>query len=97
ATATSTTSDTNTANNSDTETTAVTPAPILTDLSVTKADSPDPVTAGANLTYTIVVTKNGPSPAANATLTDAIPANTTFVSLTAPAGWTTTTPTVGGT
>src|SRR5262245_41468501 len=66
------------------------------DLSVTKTDSPDPVSAGASLTYMITVTNNGPNVAA-AELNDSVPANTTFVSLTAPAGWSVTTPAVGGT
>jgi uncharacterized repeat protein (TIGR01451 family)/CSLREA domain-containing protein len=67
------------------------------DLAITKTDSPDPVVAGANLTYTITVTNNGPNAAQGVSLSDAIPANTTFVSFTAPAGWTSTTPAVGGT
>jgi uncharacterized repeat protein (TIGR01451 family) len=67
------------------------------DLSVTNTAVPDPVAAGANITYTQVVTNNGPSAADNATLVETIPANTTFVSLSAPAGWTCTTPAVGGT
>lgn len=57
------------------------------DLSVTDAGSPDPVAAGSNITYTQVVTNNGPSAADNATLVATIPANTTLVSFTAPAGW----------
>jgi uncharacterized repeat protein (TIGR01451 family) len=65
------------------------------DLSITNAASPDPVAAGANITYTQVVTNNGPSAADNATLVEAVPANTTFVSVTAPAGWTCNTPAVG--
>ena len=67
------------------------------DLSVTKTDSPDPVIAGNNLTYTITVTNAGPMDAVNASMTEATPANTTFVSFTAPAGWSVTTPAVGGT
>ncbi len=67
------------------------------DLSVTKSDSPDPVTAGNNITYTIGVTNGGPSAASTATLNDTVPTNTTFVSFTAPAGWTSSTPAVGGT
>jgi uncharacterized repeat protein (TIGR01451 family) len=67
------------------------------DLSVTKADSPDPVTAGANLTYTITAANAGPSDAVGAQLTDGVPTGTTFVSFTAPAGWTAVTPSVGGT
>lgn len=68
-----------------------------TDLSVTNSDSPDPVVAGNNITYTINVTNSAAADAINAVLTDAVPSNTTFVSFTAPAGWTATTPAVGGT
>ena len=50
------------------------------DLSITKLDSPDPVIAGNSLTYTIVVTNNGPSTAEDVTITDTLPAGTTFVS-----------------
>ena len=67
------------------------------DLSVTNAASPDPVTAGSNITYTQIVTNNGPSAADNASIVEAVPANTTFVSIAAPAGWSCTTPSVGGT
>ncbi|HYM76013.1 MAG TPA: C25 family cysteine peptidase [Candidatus Dormibacteraeota bacterium] len=67
------------------------------DMAVTDAGSPNPVTAGSNITYTVVVTNNGPSAADNATLVAPVPANTTFVSLTAPAGWGCLTPTVGNT
>ena len=56
------------------------------DLSVTKSDSPDPVTKGSALTYTIVVTNNGPGSAAGVQLTDALPANGQFVSVTSTAG-----------
>ncbi len=62
------------------------------DLAVTNVASPDPVAAGGNITYTQVVTNNGPSAADSATLVQATPANTTFVSIAAPAGWTCTTP-----
>jgi uncharacterized repeat protein (TIGR01451 family) len=54
------------------------------------------VGAGDEITYTITVANAGPDPAADVTLTEAIPAHTTFVSFMAPAGWTTTTPTAGG-
>jgi uncharacterized repeat protein (TIGR01451 family) len=90
----SSTSDTNAANNSVTETTSIDGQ---ADLSITKSDTPNSVEPGANLTYTIVLTNNGGSDAQSVALTDAIPAGTTFVSLTAPAGFTTTTPPVGGT
>jgi uncharacterized repeat protein (TIGR01451 family) len=67
------------------------------DLSVSNAASPDPVAAGSNVTYTQIVTNNGPSAADNATLVEAVPANTTFVSMAAPAGWSCVTPAVGST
>jgi uncharacterized repeat protein (TIGR01451 family) len=71
--------------------------PSESDLSVVMTDSPDPVSAGQNLTYGIIVSNSGPLVSIQDTLTDAIPAGTTFVSATAPAGWTMTTPAVGGT
>lgn len=65
------------------------------DLAVTKTDSPDPVVASANLTYTITVANNGPDPAAAASLSDTLPAGTSFVSLSSPGGWSCTTPALG--
>ncbi|WP_158553906.1 COG1361 S-layer family protein [Micromonospora deserti] len=50
------------------------------DLSVTKSDSPDPVVAGEEITYTITVSNAGPSTAQNVTVTDTLPAGTTYVS-----------------
>ncbi|MBI3475018.1 MAG: DUF11 domain-containing protein [Acidobacteria bacterium] len=67
------------------------------DLRVTNAGTPDPVTAGNNITYTQVATNGGPGTATAATFTGSTPANTTFVSLPTPAGWSCTTPAVGGT
>ena len=67
------------------------------DLAVTLADAPDPVNAGDDVTYTVVVTNNGPHTAPGATVTFPIPAGTTFESVTAPAGWTCTAPPVGAT
>lgn len=64
------------------------------DLAVTKTGSPAFVDAGDHITYTIVVTNNGPDTADNVELSDTLPADTTFVSFTAPAGWTATTPPV---
>jgi uncharacterized repeat protein (TIGR01451 family) len=69
----------------------------IADLSVTDAGSPNPVAAGSNITYTQVVTNNGPSAADNTTLNAVIPANTTLVSMAAPAGWSCLSPGVGGT
>ncbi len=55
---------------------------LTADLSLTKGDSPDPVTYGNNVTYILTVTNNGPDPATNVTLTDTLPANVVFVSAT---------------
>ena len=65
------------------------------DLEVTKVDTPDPVTAGHNLTYTMTVTNNGPDLAVTPSLSDTLPPGTTFVSLTWPEDWSCTTPAVG--
>ena len=81
-------------NNSATTTTTVSAG---ANLLVLKSDSPDPAVANGNITYTISVRNDGPFAATTAVLTDTIPANTTFVSLVAPAGWTCATPAVGGT
>src|SRR6185295_15005258 len=80
-------------NNAATATTAVV---ARADLALTKSDSPDPVIAGTNLTYSVTLINNGPSDAQNVSLTDLLPANTRFVSFTAPAGWAVVTPAVGG-
>ena len=45
---------------------------------MTKGDSPDPVLSGDNVTYTVLVTNNGPGTASNVNLTDPLPAGTTF-------------------
>jgi uncharacterized repeat protein (TIGR01451 family) len=66
-------------------------------MSATNAGSPNPVAAGANITYTQVVTNSGPSAADNATVVAVVPTNTTFVSMTAPVGWSCLSPPVGGT
>ncbi|MCC6544773.1 MAG: DUF11 domain-containing protein, partial [Nitrospirae bacterium] len=55
-------------------------------LSITKSDSPDPVTVGGTLTYNITVTNSGPNAASNVTMTDTIPGSTTFVSATSSQG-----------
>ena len=64
-------------------------------LSISKVDSPDPVIAGTNLEYTVTVTNAGPSSTGPLSLDDSLPAGTTFVSLSEPAGWTCSTPLVG--
>jgi uncharacterized repeat protein (TIGR01451 family) len=53
----------------------------LVDLTVTKAGSPATQTLGdGNITWTIVVTNNGPSAATGVTIADPMPAGNTFVS-----------------
>lgn len=51
-------------------------------LSISKTASPNPGTVGANLTYRIVVTNGGPSPATNVDVTDTLPSGITLVSAT---------------
>lgn len=60
-----------------------TPNPVIT---LVKTDTPDPVAAGANITYTLNWTVSNAS-ATNVVLTDAIPANTTFVSASTPGAY----------
>lgn len=79
----SATPDPNTANNSATAVTTVTAS---SDLAITKTDSPDPVTVGSNVTYTIGVTNNGPSTATNVVVSDNVPPATSFVSASASQG-----------
>ena len=91
--------DGNPANNSSTSTTAVTQS---ADLTVSKTGSAT-VIAGANITYSVTLTNNGPTDAATVSLSDPIPANTTFVSAAPTSGpasgpaFTCITPAVGGT
>jgi uncharacterized repeat protein (TIGR01451 family) len=65
--------------------TTVNPAAGSADLQVTKTDSPDPVTAGEQLTYTVSARNNGPDPAF-AAFTDQLPPGVVFVSASAPGG-----------
>jgi uncharacterized repeat protein (TIGR01451 family) len=68
--------DTHGANNSSTVKTQVAQ---VTDLSIDKR-GPATAVPGTQLTYTIIVTNNGPSLATNVTVSDAVPANLSFVS-----------------
>ncbi len=57
------------------------------DLSITKDDSPDPVTAGQVLTYTLTIANYaGTETAASLTVTDVLPAGLTVVATYPPAG-----------
>ncbi|HMC69788.1 MAG TPA: hypothetical protein VKJ07_11595, partial [Mycobacteriales bacterium] len=69
------------------------------DLEVTtNSDSPDPVSAGNNITYTQNLSNlSSANTTQTVTFSQSVPANTTFVSMTPPSGWTCSTPAVGGT
>lgn len=71
--------DANSANNSSTATTDVAAA----DLAVTK-DGPASAMPGSNIAYTIEVTNAGDASAETVVVTDPLPADTTFVSLSSP-------------
>ena len=89
------TGDPNSANNSATANTTVSAS---ADLTINKSGTAT-ATAGTNITYTVTLTNSGPSTAASVSLTDAVPANTTFVSEAQTAGSTFScaTPASGGT
>jgi uncharacterized repeat protein (TIGR01451 family) len=56
------------------------------DLSVTGSDSPDPIAATSNLTYTLTVINNGPAAATGVLLTNSIAAGANFISVSASQG-----------
>ena len=85
--------DPNEENNSSSTSTSVTEP--SADMGVTKLADANEVLAGSNVTFTIQVVNGGPNNAINATLNDTLPGNMTFVSLSAPAGWTCSTPAPG--
>lgn len=55
---------------------------------VSVVDSPDPVTPGNDLTYTITVRNNGPNSATNGGFNASLDGNLTYISTVAPAGFT---------
>jgi uncharacterized repeat protein (TIGR01451 family) len=75
-------SDTADGNNANDKATTSTTVTSEADVSVTKTDSPDPVAAGAELTYTLKVSNAGPSTATGVQLTDNLPAEVSFASAT---------------
>jgi uncharacterized repeat protein (TIGR01451 family)/gliding motility-associated-like protein len=77
ATVTSTTADPVSANNSDTETTAVN---AFADLAISKSALSASVIAGENVTYTLNITNNGPSDAVNVVVSDNLPSELKFIS-----------------
>jgi uncharacterized repeat protein (TIGR01451 family) len=56
------------------------------DLALTKTDSPDPASKGGSLTYSLVVSNQGPNSALAVQLTDQLPSDVRFVSATSSAG-----------
>ncbi|HSP17691.1 MAG TPA: Calx-beta domain-containing protein [Thermoanaerobaculia bacterium] len=79
ATVTAAESDLNAGNNAATAVTNVTSPVASADLAVTKTGAAT-ATTNANVAYTITATNNGPSAATNVTVTDVLPAGTSFVS-----------------
>jgi uncharacterized repeat protein (TIGR01451 family) len=57
-------------------------------LTTTILDTPDPVTAGNDVQYTLIVTNVGSAPTADAHVVDTLPAGTTLVTASAPDGCT---------
>ncbi|MBL0213438.1 MAG: OmpA family protein [Myxococcales bacterium] len=70
-------------NNSATDTDQIT---VSSDLTIAVTDATDPVSSGGTETYTVAVTNLGPSNAAGITVTNTLPAGTTFTSATG-TGW----------
>jgi uncharacterized repeat protein (TIGR01451 family) len=58
-----------------------TPVETVADLVIAKFDEPDPVAAGAVLTYLLVYTNLGPSAAVDAVITDTLPAAVSFIGM----------------
>ena len=92
ATVSSTTPDPNGNDNSFTVDVIIQPS---SDFSMALSASPNPVSAGTNLTWTTTLTNNGPSTGINASVDLPLPPPTTFVSVSAPPGWSCITPSVG--
>ena len=71
--------ETNTSNNSDTDT-----VPVVSnaDVAIVKSVTPTTTPPGKNVTYTLLVTNNGPSTAKDVKVADPLPAGMTFVSVT---------------
>jgi uncharacterized repeat protein (TIGR01451 family) len=67
------------------------------DVSVTKTAPDMPYGGGSTIEYSIHVENNGPATAQFVTVDDTTPPNTSFLSITAPAGWNCVTPAPGGT
>ncbi|MGN6186873.1 MAG: IPTL-CTERM sorting domain-containing protein [Thermoanaerobaculia bacterium] len=68
--------------NSSVSASGVTAAPASADVSIVKSTTASRAVTGTNITYTILVSNAGPSPATNVIVTDDLPAGLTFVSAT---------------
>jgi uncharacterized repeat protein (TIGR01451 family) len=68
---------------------------IESDAAITLSAAPT-VIAGDTLTYALIVIDNGPSTVRNLSWSMSVPASTSFLSLTAPSGWSCALPSVGG-
>ncbi len=71
--------ETNTSNNRDDDPVAITS---VADVAIVKSVVPTTTPPGVNVTYTMVVTNNGPSTAKDVKVSDPLPAGMTFVSVT---------------
>src|SRR4029077_4292204 len=56
------------------------------DMAIVKTATPNPVTEGTPLTYSLAVTNNGPASATNVTVTDTLPSSVTYLSSTSTVG-----------
>jgi uncharacterized repeat protein (TIGR01451 family) len=83
--------------NNSAQTTTAFQTPGVADLSITKTTAATNASPGSTITYTITAHDNGPADATNVVITDALPASLLFQSISAPAGFTCTTPAVGAT
>ncbi|UNK49340.1 hypothetical protein MNR01_16700 [Lysobacter sp. S4-A87] len=66
------------------------------DMRINKSVSPAPATAGETVTFTILVTNDGPGAAENVSFTDPMPPGFNITGGNEPAGWTCTTGPLGG-
>jgi uncharacterized repeat protein (TIGR01451 family) len=80
-----TTNDVTTTNNTATASTLVV-SPTQANVTITKTASPQPVDQGTNLTYTIQLVNNGPAVAQGVSVSDPLPSQVTYSSVSSTAG-----------
>ena len=80
-----TANDPNTSNNTASAPPSTVASPSQSDVAILKSASPEPVNQGTNLTYTLQVTNNGPAVATGVAVTDILPTQVTFTSVSIPA------------